>query len=121
MVHILFVAHGAPGNLIPFEHRIMGLQKGARLAEIRLYDLRVPDDRSQWWLERLGARPSHNSPGNPLGKAQRLGRWIGRILGYSPVHSDVGKLGPRESFNPYVYVAVIGVKPDPLMKGAEIV
>ena len=121
MVHILFLAHGAPGNLFNMGRRMIGLQKGARLAEIRLYDIRVPDDEKEWWLDRLGAKPSHDSPGNPLGEAAKYAESVGLLLGYEPVEGDVGKLGPKEAFNPYVYCVVIGVKKDALIRGAEII
>ena len=121
MVHILFLAHGAPGNLFSMERRLIGLQRGARLAEIRLYDLRVPDEKQDWWITRLCRDPGHYSPENPLGKVRWILKMIGALLGYKPRESSTSRLGWKESFNPWVYVAVIGVKKDALIRGAEII
>lgn len=120
-MHILLLAHGHPGNLVNFEDRVQALQKGARLAEVRLYDLRVDEDELDAWLTRLGNAPGHVSHGNPLRRLKRLLTPVAAVLGFKPMRTETKRLGPREGVNPYVYTAIIGVRRDPFAGGIEIV
>lgn len=120
-MHILLLAHGHPGNLRNFQDRVQALQKGCRLAEIRLYDLRVEEDELGAWLSRLSSGPSHASPGDPLKRFKRLLTPVARLLGYKSMRTETKRLGPEDGVNPYVYTAVIGVRKDAHVDGVEIV
>jgi len=120
-MHILLLAHGHPGNLVNFEDRIQALQEGARLAEVRLYDLRVEEGELDAWLNRLGNAPAHASPGNPVKRLKLLLTPVAVVLGFKPMRTETKRLGPKEGVNPYVYTAIIGVRKDPFAGGIEIV
>ena len=120
IMHLLFLANGHPRNLEWFEAEINRMQpEGARLREIRLYDLSIPEERLEEFIEALTSNPKHSVP--HLTKLARFFKLLAPFLGYKPININLSKrrFKPRVK---YVKTVIIGVKPDPRNeKGEEVI
>ncbi|RLC86238.1 MAG: hypothetical protein DRJ03_09340 [Chloroflexi bacterium] len=119
-MHLLFLANGHPQNLEWFEAEINRMQpEGARLREIRLYDLSLPEERLEEFIEALTSNPKHSVP--HLTKLARFFKLLAPFLGYKPININLSKKRYKPRVG-YVKTVIIGVKPDPKnLKGEEII
>lgn len=114
---MLFLANGHGRNLDMFEASINAMQpQGARLREIRIYDLSLPEERFYEFVKTITCNQKHSR--KQLSRLQRFGRFIGLLLGYKPVALDLSRF-PDEPENRLVKTVIIGTKPDPRKESGE--
>jgi len=107
MAHILFLVHGSPANVDYLVQTLEGKMKYARLREVKLFDLSVPEEEVPKWIQIL----KEDVPQGSL--IRKLLSPFLRLLGYKPVRDPF----PRAFRSPdtWVHIVILGVKKDTRM------
>lgn len=103
-----------------FEAEINAMQhEGARLREVRVYDLSLPQERLEEFIAAITCNPPHSH--KHLMRIAKLVRFIADRAGFKHVNVDYSKFegAPRMR---YVKTVIIGVAEDPKTKeGKEVI
>jgi len=109
-VHLVFLARGNRINLQYFESEISAMQpEGARLHEIKFYELAIPEDQLQEFVTAITANPPHSA--KRIKSLNRIAKLAALMLGLTPLPKNI-KTDINEPRVGYVKTVIVGIRPD---------